>query len=107
MDGCKNNPEILSRTKVDKNISSGLSMSAILSIKEIKNKHVSFSDEDCMKKFCECLKKYKTRIINFEEKKMKLLTTESRNHLKKQKPVIVKLNWTCWENFKDKYVCQL
>ena len=85
MDGCKNNPEILSRTKVDKNIPSGLSMSTISSIKDIRNKHVSFSDEDCMKKFCECLKKYTTRIINFEEKKIKLLTNGEHESSEKAK----------------------
>ena len=39
IDGCKNNPENSSATKVSKHIWSGLSMSTISSFKNIENKH--------------------------------------------------------------------
>ena len=48
-------------------ISSSFSMSNILSFKE--KKHDIYRGEDCMKKFCECLKKHLRRIINFKKKK--------------------------------------
>lgn len=49
MDWCKNNLKKLSTTKVD-----------------------------CMKKFYECLKKHERNTINFEKKKIKLLTDEKQ-----------------------------
>ena len=39
IDGCKNNPENSSKTKVSKHIPSGFSMSTISSFKNIKNKY--------------------------------------------------------------------
>ena len=41
IDGCKNNPENSSTTKVSKHISTGISMSTISSFKRIENKHNS------------------------------------------------------------------
>ena len=32
--------------------------------------------KDCMKKFCESLREHPNEIINFEKKKIKLLTTK-------------------------------
>ena len=56
IDGCKNNPENSSTTKVSKHIPSGFSMSTICLFRTIKNKHDVYSGKDCMKKFCEFLK---------------------------------------------------
>ena len=39
IDGCKNNPESSSKTKVSKHILSGFSMSTISSFRRIENKH--------------------------------------------------------------------
>ena len=39
IDGCKNNPENSSKTKVSKNILSGFSISTISSFRSIENKH--------------------------------------------------------------------
>ena len=39
IDGCKNNPENSSTTKVNENISSGFSISTISSVRSIENKH--------------------------------------------------------------------
>ena len=75
---CKNNPEISSTTKVSENIPSGFSMSTISSFKSIENKHYVYRSKDCTKEFCESLREHAMKIINFEKKKMKLLT---RNHI--------------------------
>ena len=55
IDGCKNNPENSSTTKVGKHISSGFSMSTISSIKSIEKKHDAYRGKDCIKKFCKSL----------------------------------------------------
>ena len=39
IDGCQNNPEKPSKTKVSKHIPSGFSMSIILSFRSLENKH--------------------------------------------------------------------
>ena len=75
--GCKNNPENSYTTKVSKHIPSGFSVSTLSSFRSIENKNVC-RGEDCMKKFCESLRKHATKIINFKNKKMKLLTKEQQ-----------------------------
>ena len=52
-DGCKNNPEISSTTKVSEHISSGFSMFAISSFKSIEYKHDVYRGKGCMEKFCD------------------------------------------------------
>ena len=78
IDGYKNNPENSSTTNVSKHIPSDFSMSTISSFKSIGNKHDVYRDKDCMKKFCELLRKHAMKIINFKKKKMKLLTKEQQ-----------------------------
>ena len=56
IDGCKNNPESWSTTKVGEHISSDFSMSTIF--KSIENKHYVNRRKDCMKKFCEFLREH-------------------------------------------------
>ena len=70
-DGCKNNPENSSTTKVRKHISSGFSMSTISSFRSIENKHDVYKGKNCMKKFCEFLRERAMKIINFKKKTMK------------------------------------
>ena len=53
-DGCKNNPENSSTTKVSKHIPSGFSMSTISSFRSIENKHGVCRGKDCMKKIVNC-----------------------------------------------------
>ena len=45
-DGCKNNPEYSSITKVNQHISSGFSMSTISSFRSIEDKHDAYSGKD-------------------------------------------------------------
>ena len=51
IDGCKNNLENSSTTKVNEHIPSGFSMSAISSFRSKENKHDVYRGKDCMKKF--------------------------------------------------------
>ena len=88
IDGCRNNPEKSSTTKVGEYILLGFSMSTISSFKSIENKHDVYRGKDCLKKFCEYLREQAMEIINLKKKKMKLLTKDSRNHIKMQKPGI-------------------
>ena len=69
IDGYKNNPENSSTTNVSKHIPSDFSMSTISSFRSIENKHDVYRGKDCMKKFCEFLRKYAVKIINFKNKK--------------------------------------
>ena len=68
IDGCKNNTENSSKTKVSKHISSGFSMSTILSFKSIENKHNVYGVKNCMNKFCESLRENAMQVINFKKK---------------------------------------
>ena len=78
INGCRNNSENLTTTKVSKHIPSGFSMYAISSFRSISNKHDVYRGKDCMKKFCESLREHTMKIINFKKKKMKLLTKEQQ-----------------------------
>ena len=57
-------------------------MSTILSFKHIKCKHDVYRGKDCMKKFCEPLRKHAMKIINFKKKEMKLLAKEQQESMK-------------------------
>ena len=51
----------------------------------IENKLDCYRDQDCMKKFCEDLKKHVTRIITYEKKEMIPLTKKKEIKQNKQK----------------------
>ena len=50
-DGCKNNPENSSTSKVGEHIPSGFSMSTISFFRSIENTHDMYRGKDSMKKF--------------------------------------------------------
>ena len=52
IDGCANNPENSSATKIGKHIPCGYSMSTIWVFDHTENKHSLYRGKDCMKKFC-------------------------------------------------------
>ena len=99
IDGCKNNPENSSTKKVSEHIQSGFSMSTISSFRSIENKHDVYRGKDCMKKFCEFLREHTMKIINFKEKKMKLLKKELKESYEN-----AKLCYICKEKFENKYL---
>ena len=76
IDGCANNPEKSSTTKIGEHIPCGYSMSAIWGFDRIEDKHTLYHRKDCMKKFCTSLKEHAKNIIDFQKKKMLLLTKE-------------------------------
>ena len=49
-------------------------MSAISSFRSIEKKHDVYRGKDSIKRFCEFLTEYAVEIINFKERKMKILT---------------------------------
>ena len=51
-------------------------MSTIWAFDHRENKHTLYRWKDCMKKFCTSLREHAKRIIDFEKKKMLLLTKE-------------------------------
>ena len=53
-------------------------MSTISSFKNIENKHDVCRRKDCMKRFCESLREHAMKMINFKNKKVKLLTKEQQ-----------------------------
>ena len=66
IDGCKNNPEKSSTTKIGELIGCRCLTSAIW---DFGNKHTFCLEEDCMKKFCASLREHATNKINFKKKK--------------------------------------
>ena len=77
MDGCENNPEIPSTTKVSEHIPLGFSMSTISSFKDIGNNRDVYSGKDYIKTFCEQALKVK-KIIHLKMKRIKLFTNEQQ-----------------------------
>ena len=65
IDGCKNNSENSSTSKVSEHIPSGFSMSTISSFRSIENKHGAYSGKGCTKKLCEFLREHAMKIIIF------------------------------------------
>ena len=73
-DGCLNNPEISSTIKLGEHIPYGCSMPNIWAFGKIENKHTFYRGEDCIKKFCTSIRENATNAIDFQRKKMLLLT---------------------------------
>ena len=77
-EGCKNNSEKSSKTKINEHIPSGFSISTISSFNDMGNKHDVYRGKNFMKKFCESLRKHAMKIINFQKKKRKSLTNKQQ-----------------------------
>ena len=61
-------------TKIGEHIPCTYSMSTIWALDNIKNKHILYCGEDCMKNFCTSIREHAANAINFENKKMLPLT---------------------------------
>ena len=85
MSTCINNPNESFTTKINKHVSSGYSIFTHCSFNESKNKINYYRKDDCMKKFSKDLREHVTKIINYEKKKMLILTTEEKIYHSKQK----------------------
>ena len=101
IDGYKNNLEksSIKNKQARKHISSGFSMSTIVSFRSIENKHDICRGKACIKRFCESLREHVTKIINFKKKKMKLLIKEQYESYKNGK-----ICYICKEKIENKYV---
>ena len=73
-------------------------MSTVSSFQSIENKHDLYIGKDCWKKFCPSLREHAMKIINFKNKKMKLLTKERQESDENAKNCYI-----CKEKFEDKY----
>ena len=73
IDGGKNNPENLSTTKVSKHIPTGFAMSTRSPFRSIEKKHDVYRGKGFLKKFCEFLTQQAMEIINFRNKKNKII----------------------------------
>ena len=80
-----NNPNESSTTKINKHTPSGYSIFTSCSFDESRNKLNYSRGKDCIKKFCEDLRIQATKIINYEKKKIILLTTEEKINYNHQK----------------------
>ena len=67
IDGCGNNPEHFSTTKIGEHIHCGYSMSIFWAFDHIENKHTLYRGKDCMRKFCESLREHAKNITDFEK----------------------------------------
>ena len=98
IDECEKNPENLSTTKVSVHFRSGFPMTMVSSFRSIENKHHVYIGKDCMKHFCELLRKHAMKITNFKKKIMKLLTKEQQESYENPK-----ICYICKEKFQNEY----
>ena len=102
IDGCKNNPENSSTTKVSEHIPSGFSMSKISSFRSTENKQ-----DDCIevkiawKSLCESLREHAIKIVNFEKKKNEIINKRPARIKWKCKNLLYLWRKTC-KYLKDK-----
>ena len=82
---CYNNPKESSTTEINKHTLSCYSLFRHCSFDKTKNKLDYCRGKDCMKKFYKDLREHATKIINYEKKKMILLTTKEEIYHNKQK----------------------
>ena len=86
VDGCANNPENSSTTKICEHIPCKYLMSTIWAFDNIGNKRTLYRGEDSTKKFCTSLRAHATNVINFEKKKMLPLIKEELKSYQDAKP---------------------
>ena len=67
IDGCRNNLENSSTSKVSEHILSSFSISTISSFRSIESKHDVYRGSNCMKKIFEFLGDHAMKIINFQK----------------------------------------
>ena len=80
INGCANNPENSSTTKIGEHIHCGYSMSTIWAFDHIENKHTLHCGKECMKKFCTSLREHAKNIIDFQKKMLLLTKEEMKSH---------------------------
>ena len=81
---CNNNPNKLHTLAKALHKLSGYSLLTSCLFNKSENKQTYYRGRDCMKRFCDDLKKHLTRITNYEIKPMDLLTEEEKESYKNQ-----------------------
>ena len=85
MHSCQNNLEKSYTEKKIKHTPSRYSLFTNCAFDETKSELDCYKGDDCMERFCKDLGEHATKIINYEEKEMILLTGEENKSYKKQK----------------------
>ena len=91
MSTCQNNLHESSTTEINKHTPSGYSLFTHCLFDKTKNKLDYYRDKDCMKKFCKDLREQATIIINYEKKKMTLLTTKENIYIIMSKKFVIRI----------------
>ena len=80
MDTCTNDPDKSSTTQLNKHEMCGYSLVTHCSCDEKNNAIDYYRGKDCLKKFCQDLKKQAKSIVDFEKKMIKLTQEERYKH---------------------------
>ena len=78
IDGCKNNNENSSTTKVSEHIPSGFSMFTVSLFRSRENRYDVYRVKDCIIKFCEFIREHVMKKNYFKKEEMKLLTKDQQ-----------------------------
>ena len=78
VDNCKNDPSKSSTTQINKHEMSGYSLFTNCPFDEKNNKLDHYRGKDCLKRFCQDLKKQAKSIVDFGKKEMIKLTQEKQ-----------------------------
>ena len=83
IDVCKSHPENSSTAKEGEHTPLAFPMSTILSFKSIENKHDIYRSKNCMKKFCQSLRKHEMKIITDKLNRQSYWEMNSRTRIQK------------------------
>ena len=88
-------------------IPSGFSMTTISSFKSIENKYAVNRGKDCMKKFCQSLRKHTVKIIIFTKKKNKIINKRTAATYENEKICCICKGKYENKHVKDKKYCKV
>ena len=101
MNTCNNNPNKTYTTAKALHKPSGYSLLTSCSFDKSENKQTYYRGKDCMKRFCDDLKKHVTRITNYETKPMDPITKEEEESHKNQEQCHICEKEFCTDNNKE------
>ena len=101
MNTCNNNPNMSYTTAKALHKPSGYSLLTSSSFHKLENKQTYYRGRDCMKRFCNDLKEYVTRITNYEMKPADPLTEEEKESYKNEELCYICEKEFCTDNNKE------
>ena len=101
MNTCNNNPNMSYTTAKALHKPSGYSLLTSCSFNKLKYKLTYYRGKDCMKIFCDDLKKHVTRITNYEMRPMDSLTEEEKESNENQELWHICQKEFCTDNNKE------